>query len=413
MKPRVHHVSSCDFTGGAARAGYRLHRGLLAAGVDSLWLDAHPKTCGQPDIRRIHRPWSARSPLKQLASSYREDQEIRNAFKGTHTFASRPNGWGLPKALLAAGKPDLFHFHWVSNFLDWEKTLHELAGTAPIAWSLHDLNPTMGAWHYLPDSHECNPRRDRIERELIEKKRRALARIPRERLVFICPSRWMAERCRASEITSRFESVVIPYGIDPHRFFPVPKDKARAALGISGDQPVLGFLAYDLNDPRKGMDLLCGALTAMRAEQPPLLLTIGRAAEIPLEGIRHQALGTVTDDETLRVFYSACDLFVCPSRQDNLPNTVLESLACGTPVAGFHIGGLPDMVMEGVTGILAADTTSESLRDVVSNLLSDRQKLAAMALHARDYFLANFSEEIQTKAVLSLYHRMLHPQAIP
>lgn len=413
MTLRVHHVSSCDFSGGAARAGYRLHRGLVADGVASLWLDAHPKTADLPEIRRIERPWMANSPFKQITPSYRKDREIRRAFKGTHTFASRATGWGRSGTLLAHGKPDIFHLHWVSNFLDWENTLPALADAAPIAWSLHDLNTMMGAWHYVPDPEERNPRRDRIERELIEKKCRALARIPQERLVFVCPSRWMGACCRASEITSRFESVVIPYGINSDQFSPMPKQQARAALGVPGDQTIIGFLAYDLKDPRKGMDLLRDALNAMVAEREPLLLTIGREMTIPLERIAHRSLGIVSDDETIRKFYSACDLFVCPSRQDNLPNTVLESLACGTPVAGFRVGGIPDMVVEGVTGSLAAETNSESLRGAMERLLSDRQKLAAMAQQAREHFLANFSEQIQTEGVVSLYRRMLYPRSMP
>lgn len=380
----------------------------MASGVDSHWLDAHPRTAVQPSIQRLKRPWTSRGPFKKLASSYREDNEIRNAFSGTRTFTSRPHGWGLPKVLLAAGKPDLFHFHWVSNFLDWEKTLPELAKMAPIVWSLHDLNPTLGTWHYVPAPFERTSLRDRIERDLIEKKRRALAQIPRERLIFVCPSRWMAERCRASKITSRFEAVVVPYGVDPERFYPIPKEQARASLGIHNDQPVIGFMAYDLSDPRKGMDLLLEAFNTQRLEPQPLLLTMGRASGMPINGIKHQALGTSSEDQKICAFYSACDLFVCPSRQDNLPNTVLESLACGTPVAGFHIGGLPDMVIDRVTGGLAAETTSDALGAVIANLLADRRALAAMAPLARDYFIANFSEKIQTKAAISLYHRMLH-----
>ncbi len=406
MKLRVHHISSCDFTGGAARAGYRLHRGLVAAGVDSLWLDSHPKTAKQQEILHMARPWTAKSPFKKFASTYRSDLEFRKAFKGTNTFASRISGWGKPKALLAAGIPDLFHLHWISNFLDWEKSLPSLAELAPIVWTLHDLNTMLGAWHYIPDPQERNPLRNRIDREMMYRKRQILSQIPKERLVFLCPSQWMAECCRLSEITSRFESVVIPYGINPKTFYPVPKHEARLALGITGDQPLLGFLSYELKDPRKGMDLLCAALNSMNTRRPPLLLTIGRAADIPLENIQHRSLGVVTDDEMIRNFYSACDLFVCPSRQDNLPNTVLESLACGTPVAGFHVGGLPDMVVEGVTGILAAEIDSESLRGVLEKLLSDPESLTAMARQARHHFLANFTEEIQNQSVISLYQRM-------
>jgi len=182
---------------------------------------------------------------------------------------------------------------------------------------------------------------------------------------------------------NRFAIHHIPYGIDTEAYQPIEQQLCRTVLGISHHQYVLMFGAQSLKDSRKGGDLLIKALALLpeSLKGETLLLTIGNGAEdiAKTVGISHIGLGYLDSDRLKSVAYSAADLFLFPTRADNLPLVLQESMACGTPMVSFKIGGVPDLVRPNLTGYLAkAENPQDFCRGVVQ-LLEDaslREKMS-------------------------------------
>lgn len=368
---KVYHISSAPFSGGAARAGFRLHEGLLQQpGVESTWLDCSQGARGAGVIA-VKYPAKPQSLSKRIRRRHWESM-VSSYFAPTTAPASNPIGWGSIEVLKKLPVPDVWNLHWVSWFLDWETMLPWMAERAPIVWTLHDLNPLKGLWHYEPLPEECTIKRMALEAKAVELKRRALAKVPRERLTFVGPSRWMVEACRKSPVTKGFSIQHIPYGLDTEVFSPRDPSVFRKICGIPQAAVVLGFIADNLRDPRKGMASLQQALAELAVTHPGAhLITVGNG-KIDSGGLPHSHLGPIHSDLLLSYFYSACDVFLCPSLQDNLPNTVLEAMATGTPAIGYNTGGIPDMI-DNDSGRLAVNVgDSASLLDAIHGLLADR-----------------------------------------
>jgi glycosyltransferase involved in cell wall biosynthesis len=399
----IHHLSSANFKGGAARAGYRLHQGLAAAGYTSRWLDAGRDSPQMPDVLRIK---IARRFWKGWARFFRLDERrrFRRAFRSASSVATLPSGPGKASLIAGPGWPEIFHFHWVSDFLDWDSALPLLTSRVPVVWTLHDLNPLIGAWHYDPDPTELNARRIRWDNKLIIRKKSVLSKLRADRLAFVAPSNWMAERARACEATARFSVHQIPNTLNIETFCPGERDRMRMDLGLPLHARIVGFVAESLQTPRKGLLQLTEALAVLPANERVLLATIGGNAGF--EGNRY-CFGTVTDEARLRAFYAACDIFVCPSLQDNLPNTVLEAMACGTPVVAFDTGGLGDLVKQDESGCLVKLADVGALSRVISELLSDDARRLRLGRKARAVVEADFSPEVVARRHIDLYREMI------
>jgi glycosyltransferase involved in cell wall biosynthesis len=199
---------------------------------------------------------------------------------------------------------------------------------------------------------------------------------------------------------------VIPYGLDTTVFRPRDTRGLRRALDIPADHRIILFVAQSTRNHRKGFDLLADALTTLDAENITLL-SIGSNEPDLQTSFAHQHLGSLNSDVLLSVFYSLADLFVIPSRQDNLPNTVLESMACGTPVVGFNIGGIPDMVRPGTTGWLAEPESVRSLRDAIDNALANEANREQMGHRCREVVEAEYTLAVQARAYEQLYRSLL------
>jgi glycosyltransferase involved in cell wall biosynthesis len=401
---KVHHVSSAPINGGAARAGLRLHRGLCQMdGIESLWLDAGVLP-DAPNAKHLGAPGNSDSLWTRIRRLHWRNK-IRKEFAGTKTPCSSPFGWGNPSIFKGIPVPDVWNLHWVSHFLDWENLLPWMAGQAPVFWTLHDLNPLMGVWHYVPFEKELNDERRRMEQQAMEFKRKALSRIPKDRLTFVGPSKWMVEQCRQSTVTAAFPVVHIPYGLDTGIFAPRDRQIVRSMFDIPNDVRVLGFVSDGVADPRKGISQLESAIRLLPSSMRVHLLTVGNGPA-PTFGFPHSHLGPLQNDFLLSFFYSACDLFVCPSLQDNLPNTVIESMSCGTPVVAYRTGGLPDMVREGESGSVVNPVgDSTALAEAISKLLYERERLPILRSNARAIAVAEYDLGIQSWNYKNVYEK--------
>ncbi|WP_345786217.1 glycosyltransferase [Coraliomargarita algicola] len=299
---------------------------------------------------------------------------------------------------------DIQHLHWTPWLIDWPTILPWMVSRAPIVWTLHDMNVLQGIWHYTPAENDFTPRLKRLDQQTLERKRAVLSALPTSRLVFVAPSRWLYDSLKERDHTSRFLCKCIPYGIDTATFAPIDKYQARAALGLPRDKKIVGFACESVADPRKGGQLLQQALLGIE-DADLVRVSVGTSAIEASE--RHIALGRLDSDEKLALFYSSLDLFAVPSLQDNLPNTVLESMACGTPCVGFDVGGLPDMIRPGHTGFLAPVGDVQALSAQISKAVSDCGQLEVYGANCREVALNEYTLELQAKRYIDLYQQLL------
>lgn len=209
----------------------------------------------------------------------------------------------------------------------------------------------------------------------------------------------------------RFPVYQIPYGIDLNAYLPLDKSLCRNVLDIPSSKRVLLFGADSLKDKRKGGDLLLKSLQQLpqSLKSETILLTFGNGSEsITSElGMPNISLGYINSDRLKSIAYSAADLFIFPTRADNLPLVLQESMACGTPMVSFDIGGVPDLVRPMVTGYLAKPEDAMDFCNGIVMLLEGDQLRQTMSANCRAIALAEYSLELQAKRYIELYKKIL------
>lgn len=398
---KIYHVSSAPYNGGAARAAWRLHEALNdELRVKSLWLDAS-YSVNNASARRLEFTRGQESYLHRLRR-LKWKVIIDKLFTDTSVPAANPIGWGTIEMFRKWPKPDIWNLHWVAGFLDWEHLLPWMAEQAPVVWTLHDLNPLQGVWHFEPQRKEQGSRHSLCEARARAIKKQAISKVPKDRLVFVAPSIWIHKQCEESMITEGFSIRRIPNGLNTDIFRQRNKTLIRELYGIKDTEYVIGFVADHINAPRKGLHLLLPALRELAKKHDNVhLLTVG-AGNIEDVGCNHTRLGTIENDEMLAHVYSACNVFVCPSTQDNLPNTVLESLSCKTPVVGFAVGGLPDLINSPAYGqLVSLEAGSQGLEEALSAMMAHGDHM----IKSPDSF--SLTARRQAKTYIDLYRNLL------
>jgi len=230
------------------------------------------------------------------------------------------------------------------------------------------------------------------------------------RLAIVSPSSFQTEQAKQSML-KRFPIHQIPHGIDTKIYQPLDREECRRLLGIPKEKRILMFAATALNMINKGGGLLMGALkllpNSLKAEV--VLLTLGEGGEAiqELAGVDTVSLGYVANDRLKTIAYGAADLFVQPSRAESFSLVVQESMACGTPVIAFQVGGIVDLVRPGLTGYLAKLEDPEDFSNGIRQLLEDDSLRTDMSLNCRRIALQEYSIELQVQRHMELYSQLL------
>lgn len=418
---KVIHISTSDTRGGAARAAFRLHQGLRETSSDSSMFVAVKDS----DDATVHQ-YRPDSRLRRRAGRAFRRERVRRAY---HSYlASRPSGlehfrddrteFG-GEVLRQLPAADILNLHWIAGFIDYQSFFPRAAISRPVVWTLHDMNPFTGGCHFdegcgrfaaacgsCPQLGSTRP--DDLARRIWNRKKRALEKTSPERLFLVAPSNWLAAEARRSSIFSKFSVTVIPYGVDTEVFRPkAAHPSLRSALEIPERVRVVLFLADYTDNRRKGFALLDRALQRLGPTEDLFLLSLGQGSPVTAANIPHLHLGSLTNDSLLATIYSLADVFIIPSIQDNLPNTVLESMACGTPVVGFDTGGIRDMICDGDTGFLVPTGDTDALGSALVKILKDPQARSAMGRRCRERALKEFSHELQARRYSRLYEALL------
>ncbi|MCL1470571.1 glycosyltransferase family 4 protein [Argonema antarcticum] len=402
----VLHINQSDTAGGAAIAAYRLHQGLLAQGVDSRLLVGEVKTSSDR-VAVVTRK-------KRI-----EDQIYRFSWRLGFNHIHMVSSFDIPKHAFYQ-KTDILNFHNLHTGYFNYLAIPSLTAKKPAVFTLHDMWSFTGHCAY---SYDCDrwkigcgkcPYPDtypgiNVDNTKIEWKLKDWV-YSRSNLTIVTPSTWLTAQVKQSML-NRFPIHNIPYGIDTEIYQPLDPQQCRSMLGIPTRKKVIVFCAGSLKDPRKGDDLLLKALeslpASLKAETVLLILGDGgeamaEAAELPTVN-----LGFASGDRLKAIAYSAADLFVFPTRADNLPLVLQESMACGTPMVSFKIGGVPDLVRPGITGYLAPPEDTEDLRNGIVQLLSDENLRDRMSQQCRAIAIQEYSLELQAHRYIELYRQLL------
>jgi glycosyltransferase involved in cell wall biosynthesis len=419
---KIVHLSWYDINGGAARAALRVHESLrLMDAQSSMFVGA--RESHDPDVKQYVPGTGPAARLKRLLRrdllkwQYDRSSKDRPAgfddFRDDRTIFNSETGLSAPDA-------DIYHLHQITDFLDYRGSLGRLAARAPIVWTLHEMTPFTGGCHYTygcdgftRSCGGCPQLGSRHSHDLSnsvwKRKDTVYQGIPSARLHVVGASTWIAAEAQRSSLLRRFPISVIPYGLDTDIFKPMPE--ARRLLdpfGLKSSMRIVLFVTDWMTSRRKGFDLLDAALAGLPKGPDTALVSLGRGDAPKLRSsLPYVHLGSLTADRMIAAVYSMADLFVMPSLQDNLPNTVMEAMACGAPVVGFRVGGIPDMVRQGENGLLVPPGDVGALSEAIHTLLSDDERRACMGRAGRAIVEREYSAKLQGERYLDLYRSIL------
>ncbi|GAM08917.1 putative glycosyltransferase YpjH [Geobacter sp. OR-1] len=323
---------------------------------------------------------------------------------------------------------DIINLHWVGWF-QTPATIHKLFNLGkPVVWTLHDMNPLTGGCHYsagcdcyireCQDCPQLSSDPHSLPNAILKDKLELFEGYP---LTIVTPSHWLANCARKSSLFKSCRIEVIPNCIETDIFAATSKDEAKTALGIDPQNIVLMFGADTSNEKRKGFAELEAAIAMMR-DSPPIedmishnritILTLGPlTADISKLGLHNKAMGTVNDDALIARAYSAADIFVLPSLEDNLPNMMLESMACGTPVLAFDTGGIHDVVVDGMNGRLVPTGDVVAMAHGLIELVMDRSLRERLGAASTALVHGEYSPKIQAGRYIALFEDLLNTSA--
>jgi glycosyltransferase involved in cell wall biosynthesis len=408
---RVVQFSTYADAGGAARAARRLHLGLRAIGVDSRMM-ARERGADADATTEVVRP----DPREAATWSAIERRHVignRTDVSNTWFSTGRPGCDVLAHPWVVGA--DVLHLHWVPGLLASRDVGRLLAAGRRVVWTLHDEWPYTGGCHFsagcdrwrsrCADCPQLRSDPHRIVEAAFDDK---VAELAEGSLTVAAPSRWLAERAAGSVALGKRRAVCIEHGLDLATWCPVGRDARRVELDLTPHDALILFTAGDVSERRKGFHVLLDALAKVPPTVAGAKLHVAVLGWCPTEAIDAArarlpmpvlTLGSIADDPRAAASYAAADLFVIPSLEDNMPNTIVESLACGTPVVGSAAGGIPEALTRqsfeacapvgDAAGLAARITSVLSMRGEAERLRRESRAIAerhyGLERHARDY----------------------------
>ncbi|HEX8911859.1 MAG TPA: glycosyltransferase [Humisphaera sp.] len=422
---RIVHLSTSDVAGGAARAAYRVHSGLKRLGHDSRMI-VQKKWGIDPEVTKFVPSDGLVAKVKRRLRKRRIDTDFA-PYKATRPagadeFNDDRTEWAADPLKHLPADVEVINLHWVAKFVDHVPFFEHFANRlpkVPLVWRLADMGPVTGGCHYDQNcgrfTAQCGAcpmlgsrNEQDLSRDVWTRKHQALSLIPSDRLHLVPTSRWIGEQAAKSSLLGRFKRTIIPNALDTETFKPRDKMFSRDVLGIPRDARVVLFAADSVKDRRKGFAELAAALQQIEGMTDLVCVSIG--GHEPKVGARRLIhLGKISDDRVLSLAYSAADVFVIPSLQESFGQTVIESMACGTPVVGFASGGITDTVRPGESGALAPTGDVPALRAAIEGLLNDPAGRARMGVRSREIVMAEYALDVQAKQYEALYRSLIAP----
>jgi glycosyltransferase involved in cell wall biosynthesis len=413
----VLHLSNFHLEGGAGVAATRLHRALLKSGVDSRLL--------VPNLQTEEADATGLSPEKSLSGSswrrfvgerlyfypYEKDASVRFAFSPAAVGADiSAHPW--------VREADIIHLHWINfGFLSLDSLDKLFSLGKPVVWTLHDMWTFTGGCHYsrgcdrfLTHCQYCpyltKPNQYDLSFQQFERKQ---ALYKKTKMALVSPSIWLDSLVKKAALTSDLPSLSIPNCIETAFFKPKNKSEVRRNLNLPETKKLILFAGANTADPRKGFVFLKQALESsphMASGTEVLLLGKADPKMIASFPVPVHYLGKISDPAEMVNAYNAADAIVVPSLEDNLPNTIMEAMSCGTPAVGFATGGIPEMIDHQLNGCIALQGSARSLAEAIEWVLNEENS-ALLAENARKKVLEMYEESVVASQYDQLYESLL------
>jgi glycosyltransferase involved in cell wall biosynthesis len=382
---KILHIST-SINGGAALSAYRLHKALMTVGVDSSFMS---KDCLNDDFNKtflfnriinINKFQTPELTLKNyiLEKTFKKFSKEKNKLNKDYNkkislinpyvsgdfeiFSSPFTLYDLLESPLYKSS-DIIHLHWISGYLDYESFFKQ--NKKPIVWTLHDLNPILGGYHYELDLNR-NSNNTSIDKMFYLHKSKILSSVLN--LTVIAPSNWLKNKVELSKVFSKDTKILqCFYHIDKNIYRILDKNSCRNILNIPNDKIVFMFVAENVNNYRKGYDILERIINDKEFENV-FFLVVGECKtnyENQWNNVKYT--GSIKSEIAMSIAYNCADYFVLPSREDNLPNTMLESLFCGVPVISFNISDSKFILEVEQLGIVCNEISVSALKNTILN----------------------------------------------
>lgn len=407
---RVLHIISGGLSGGAARGALWLHQALKDfTDVDSRLLHSGTEQSQSPSVQSV-RSFAGLRAKKAVVRARVKARFPQKAVRAGHLFSTPKEGLNIQE-LPGFDEAEILHLHWISGLINI-RSLQTVR--IPIVWTLRDMWPFTGGCHY---ALECTGYQERCETcpVIASSKYQGAAvdgltlketHLPKD-LVAVAPSEWMRNRAKLSRIFRDRRVELIPNVVDLGAFRSIEEDRARQILGISSPRPLVAVGGLGSEQLYKGLDRVPAILRAFRSDEFDLLL-FGQLGSQSLPTLRHSMwdIGQLTSSDELSALYSAASMLLFPSRQESFGKTVVEALACGTPVVCFKEGAQAEHITHLRDGYLARDLAD--FQDGISWALEKgRSSLNKTGAGRRDSLRNRYGAEAAAGAHLKLYRELI------
>ena len=409
---RVLIVNTSERTGGAAVAANRLMKALINHGVkakmlvrdkesDSLTVVGLPKS----PMLHWHFLWERLVIFVRSRFSRKHLFEIDLANTGSDIT-------GLPEFKEA----DVIHLHWINQgMLSLSNIQKILRSGKPVVWTMHDIWPataichlTLGCRSFTSACKSCRllSGGSALTQSVWRKKQRLFEDGD---IHFVACSHWLESEAKSSALLKRHKITSIPNPIDTHIYNNrCNKQEVRQQLGLPADKKLVLFVSQRVTNPNKGMDYLveaCGLLKDI--DQLGIVILGGHAEEVADQlSFETYPLGYVNDEHRIVDIYNAVDVFVLPSLSENLPNTIMEAMACGVPCVGFRVGGIPEEIDHKQNGYVADYRSAEDLAWGIRWILTEAD-YQSLSRHAVQKVAQNYSQQSVALKYLDVYQQAM------
>lgn len=414
---RVLIVNTSERNGGAAIAASRLTEALKNNGIKAMMM-VRDKTTDQISVVGLKKSWKSRwNFLYERFTIWRNNHFDKSNLFAVDIANSGSDITGLPEFK----KADVIHLHWVNQGMLSLKGIRKIiASGKPIVWTMHDMWPFTGICHYAGSctsyQTECgncplingNKQKD-LSYSVFRKKLQILSNA---HITFVGCSKWLTAQARKSRLLVGQTVTSIPNAININAFRPKDKKAMRNRYNLPLDKKLVLFGSAKITDPRKGMKYLIEACKTLVEKHPDMKGNTG----IVVFGLASEAIATqlpfpvyvlsyIRSEADLVSMYSAVDLFVTPSLEDNLPNTIMEAMACGIPCVGFNTGGIPEMIDHTENGYVAEYKNATDLAEGIHWVLSspDYDQLCQSAVKKVE---GSYSEGIVAMQYIQVYNHI-------
>lgn len=413
---RILIVNTSEKTGGAALASNRLMEALNKAGCKAKML-VKDKETNQLSVVALPRQW-----LKRWHFLWERWCIFCHLhFNKRHLFAIDIANVGTDITQLREfQEADIIHLEWINQGMLSLRNIEKIVESGkPVVWTLHDIWPATGICHlslscthfknecgncfYLPGGGSKSDLSHRIWQ-------RKNAIYQQSNIHFVTCSDWLGQQAKASGLLSKQALSIIPNPIDTHVFAPASKYEAAQRLGLPTDRQLILFASQRITNVNKGIQYLIEACQLLVKQQPELKNSVGlvvlggHAEEITARfDLPTYPLGYVNDTKKIVDVYNAVDLFVLPSLSENLPNTIMEAMACGVPCVGFEVGGIPEMIDHRENGYVAHYKDAQSLAAGMAWILDEETDYETLSKNCIHKVRTEYAQQRVAERYLDVY----------